>query len=182
MNLLNLPSRDEEGKLQVVIESPRGSQIKLKYDPKRELFTISRPLILGLSYPFDWGFIPGTRAPDGDPLDAMVLLDYPTYPGVVVPSVPIGVVKISQKGDEGGRENNDRIIAVPVQAPRFDGLRDARELPLRAREELEQFFVCAVLFEQKDLKLLGWDGPSAAEALIRKSVEAARKAAHGAQG
>jgi inorganic pyrophosphatase len=175
MNLLKLPPRDEDGHLQVVVESPKGSHLKLKYEPELKAFTLGRPLLLGLSYPFDWGFIPGTKAPDGDPLDAMILLDHPTYPGVVVRCVPVGVVKLSQQDKEGGgRERNDRIIATPLSAPRFDDLRDARKLPARTREEIEQFFLSAVVLEQKGEELLGWDGPEAAEALIEKAIAAAR--------
>ncbi|APR74779.1 Inorganic pyrophosphatase [Minicystis rosea] len=173
MKLAEIPTRDEQGHVRVVVESPRGSRAKLKYEPSIEAFVLSRPLVLGLAYPFDWGFIPGTRGPDGDPLDAMVLIDLPTHPGVVIASHPLGVLEITQKSERGGREHNDRILMTPVNAPRFEGLRDARELPERARKELEAFFVAATTFEDKGLEIVSWTGPEAADELVRRGSKAA---------
>lgn len=173
MKLDRLPPRDKKGNLHVVVESPRGSRVKLAYDPELGCVTLSRPLPLGVVYPFDWGFVPGTRAADGDPVDALVLLDVPTFPGVVIACEPIGVLQVEQNKKSGsGRERNDRLLVVPVKAPRFDGLRDARELPDRAREEIEAFFRTAVLFEDKDLTLLGWGGPDEAERLVDEGTRA----------
>jgi inorganic pyrophosphatase len=175
MNPSKLHPRDARGRLHVVVESPRGSSVKLRHDPELDAFTLARQLSLGVTYPFDWGFVPGTRAPDGDPLDAMVLLDAPTWPGVVHVCEPIGVVRVSQVRDEGrGRERNDRVIAVPVKAPRLDGIRDARDLPDRTREEIEQFFRIAVIMEDKEVALEGFDGRDAAEALIGEAIAAFR--------
>lgn len=175
--LHKLPARNKRGEIHVVVESPRGSAVKLKYDPKLGAFTITRPLILGVSYPYDWGFIPSTRAPDGDPLDAMVLHDAMTYPGVVIPCVPLGVVKLSQKKKKGGgRERNDRVIAVPVGAPRFAEIRDARDLPERVRKEIGQFFLAAVALTDKEAELLGWDGPEAATRLVTETAKVRRRA------
>ena len=170
MTIDALPPRNQEGRLHVVVESPRGSQVKLKFEPKLGAFTLSRALPLGVNYPYDWGFIPGTHAPDGDPLDAMVLLDVPTYPGVVLVCEPIGVLEVEQRAEHGGVERNDRILAMPVGAPRLD-TRDARELPARTREEIELFFQTVVALECKDLKLLGWGGPSAADKLIEQALK-----------
>src|SRR4051794_32583753 len=89
VDLISLPTYDRDGALLVVVESPQGSPLKLKYDSELAAFTISRPLVLGLRYPFDWGFIPSTRMADGDPLDAMVLGDTPCFPGVVLRCRPI---------------------------------------------------------------------------------------------
>jgi len=74
-----------DGSINVMVESPRGSAIKFKYDQNDRAMTVSRPLPLGLVFPFDWGFIPGTRAADGDPLDAFILWDGSSYPGSSFP-------------------------------------------------------------------------------------------------
>ena len=165
MDLTKLPARDREGNVHFVVESPRGSGLKLKYEAELGVFVLSRTLALGVTYPFDWGFIPGTLAPDGDPLDAMVITDTPSYPGVVLACAPIGVVRLEQDEKEG-RERNDRVIAVPVKASRFDGIRDHHDLSDRMREEIQQFFVAAVFFAGKNVKLLGWGGREEAMALI----------------
>ena len=87
----------KDGELRVIVEVPRGSSVKLNYKPKLRSFVVSRALPLGLTYPFDWGFIPGTKGDDGDPLDAIALHETATYPGVILPCKPIGMVEISEK-------------------------------------------------------------------------------------
>ncbi len=173
-----LPPRTRDGRLLVVVEAPRGSQVKLKFEPDLGAITIGRPLPLGVHYPFDWGFVPSTCAPDGDPLDAMVLNDVPTHPGIVIPCAPIGLVKVSQRKRSGrGRERNDRVLAVPLDAPRFDDLRDARQLPARTRAEIERFFLTAVYFAKKEAQILGWTGPREAERAIAKAIREAERPA-----
>ncbi|EYF04962.1 inorganic diphosphatase [Chondromyces apiculatus] len=174
MDLSRLPPRNAKGHVHVVVESPRGSSVKLKYDAALQAFTLSRPLPLGVTYPFEWGFIPSTSAADGDPLDAMALLEGPSYPGVVLACIPIGVVRVEQDADDGsGRQRNDRVIAVPVTSPRIEGIRDAVDLPERVRAELQQFFLTAVFFQRKNATLLGWAGHTEAEALIDESTRRA---------
>jgi inorganic pyrophosphatase len=177
-NLTKLPPRDDEGNLHVVVETPKGSAVKLEYDPKLKAMTLSRALVIGLHYPHDWGFVPSTLAEDGDPLDALVLSDCGTAPGVVLTCKVIGVIRVSQKKESGsGRERNDRVLVVPVKAPRADGLEDPRNLPKRTLKELEQFFLDVDDLTDKDAKIEGWDGPKAAAACVDEAVERATKAA-----
>jgi inorganic pyrophosphatase len=164
-SLLHLPAIAAQGVFNVVIESPRGATAKLKYDPELEAFRLGRPLPLGLAYPHDWGFVPGTRGPDGDPVDALVLSEGTTYPGVVVRVRPIGLIAVEQRAAGGGRERNDRILGVPEKAPRA-AYRSADELPGRVRDELEKFFLDVTHFEKKDVKILGWEPAAAAIALV----------------
>jgi inorganic pyrophosphatase len=149
----------------VVVESPRGSAVKLKYSPDLGAMSISRPLMLGLTYPCDWGFVPSTEGPDSDPIDAAIWWDVTTYPGVVIPCRALAVVRVEQnRAEHSGRIRNDRVLAVPVAARR------EVDLPARVRQELEQFFIAATLLEGKDVRILGWDDGEAAVELIRSSA------------
>ena len=163
MDLATLPPFITPTTFRVVVESPRGSTVKLKYDPALGVMSLSRPLTHGLIYPFDWGFVPGTQGPDGDPLDAIVIWDTPTFPGVVLPCRALGIVHIDQREPgKSARQPNDRLVALPLKAPRFDHLRSVRDLPKRTREEIEQFFLASTALEKKDVRILGWEGPAAA--------------------
>jgi inorganic pyrophosphatase len=170
-DLTRLPLRGRDGAFHVVVESPRGATVKLKYEPELGAFTVSRPLVHGLRYPFDWGFIPSTEASDGDPLDALVYWDQSTYPGVVLPCRALGVLKVDQKKKRGGgRERNDRLLVVPVIAARAQNLHSLKDLSRREREELEHFFTAAVAFADKDVRILGWEGPQAAERKVKEAA------------
>ena len=163
----NLPTYDRDGFVRIVVESPRGSLMKLKFEPELQAFVFERALQLGVTYPYDWGFIPSTRAEDGDPLDAMVLFDAPTWPGVVIPGTPIGLISMTQRdGKKAPKERNDRVIALAANDKRYA---DVSELPKRTREELEHFFIAATALEEKDARILGWAGPDAVLRLLRSS-------------
>src|SRR5215510_12618161 len=139
-NLINLPAFTEDGDVCVVIETPRGSRAKLAYDPKLKTFTLSKSLLVGLTYPHDWGFVPSTRADDGDPLDVMVIHDGATFPGLVVTCRVIGVLQIEQKS-KNKAERNDRLFAVPLRSHSERALKDVRDLTTPIQEELEKFFI-----------------------------------------
>jgi inorganic pyrophosphatase len=159
-----------DGSLNVVVESPRGAAVKFKYDPELDRFVMSRPLPAGLTYPHDWGFVPSTRASDGDPVDALIAWDGASYPGVVVPCRTIGVLEVEQTNPSSrARERNDRVVLLPVKAPRHEKVRTVFDLSDRWRGEMEAFFLAAAAFEGKDPKVLGWNGPREAEALIRRA-------------
>jgi inorganic pyrophosphatase len=173
MNLAAIPAFDSDNSFHVVVEAPRGSQLKLKYEPRWEAMGVSRPLPLGVTFPFDWGFIPSTQAADGDPLDAMVLWDVPSYPGVVLTCRAIGVLQVEQNRtnhDPSERVRNDRILAIPLEARREHDLEDATTLPERVRLELEQFTIAATALEGKDVRVVGWGDARAALELVRMSA------------
>ena len=160
---------DDEGNLRVVVETPRGATVKIDYDAAHAVFAVARALPLGVAYPYDWGFIPGTRGEDGDPLDALVLHEASTYPGVVLSCRALGMVALTQRGRGRARERNNRIIALPTFNDRLGDVQDHTRLPPRMREEVEQFFATATFFTGKDVKLEGWRSAKAAEAFIRTS-------------
>jgi inorganic pyrophosphatase len=168
-DLTRIPLHGKKGSYNVIVESPRGSTVKLKYEPMLGAFTISKPLVRGLRYPFDWGFVPSTLGPDGDPLDAMVYWDIVTYPGVVLPCRPLGILKVDEKKKKKNtRQRNDRLLMVPVSADRAEHLLSHQDLSRREREELEHFFLTVTAFTSKDVRILGWEGPEAAAAMLEK--------------
>lgn len=153
-----------------MVESPRGARLKLKFDPAQNALTLSRPLPMGCVYPFDFGFVPGTTAEDGDPLDVLVYWDVPAVPGLLLECRPLGVVELTQYSrKKGSRERNDRLIAVPLQAERQKDLRSFRDLPVRVRAEIEQFFISSTFFSTKAPKILGWRGPAEALKILAQA-------------
>lgn len=163
-----LPTWDEKGVLNVIVESPRGSGVKLKYEPEIGAMTMSRPLPLGVTFPFEFGFVPRTRAEDGDPIDAAVLLDVATFPGVVLRCRPIAVLRASQRGTKG-RVRNDRLVTIASEDRRRAHVKDVTELEAREKNEIERFFVAAVALEGKELELLGWGDARAARDAVEKA-------------
>jgi inorganic pyrophosphatase len=153
-SLDRLPTRAEGGCVNVIVESPRGSRLKFEFDPKAGTFTVGRPLPLGMSYPFDWGFIPSTRAADGDPIDAMILNDVATYPGVLVHCRPIGMVELLQSESGGRPEPNNRIVLLPEWRDAY--LEEASDLPADVRAQIENFFVSTAKFTDKRVRIKGW--------------------------
>jgi len=166
-NLLKLPTWADKDHVFAVIETPRGSICRLDFDPKQRVFKLAKPLMAGLAYPYDWGFIPSTKAEDGDPLDVLVIHDAKTYPGVVMRCRPVGILQVEQKS-KGKKKRNDRIFAVPDRSPLETDLKDIRHLPSRAHEELEQFFRATDALQQKELKFLDWHGPEYAVRTIER--------------
>jgi inorganic pyrophosphatase len=166
-NFLKLPTWADNDHVHAVIETPRGSRCKLDFDPELKVFTLAKPLLPGLTYPYDWGFIPSTKAEDGDPLDVLVIHDAQTYPGVVLRGRPIGVLEVLQNS-KGKEERNDRVFMAPDDSPFEGDLKDIRDIPKRSREELEEFFRATNALEAgKELQFLGWHGPGHATKLIK---------------
>jgi inorganic pyrophosphatase len=124
----------------------------------------------GLAYPYDWGFIPSTKAEDGDPLDVLIIHDAKTFPGVVLRCKPIGILEIEQKR-KGNKERNDRVFAVPDRSPLESDLNDVRNLASRAHDELEKFFLATNALEEKEIDFLGWRGPEHAIDTIKRLSE-----------
>lgn len=165
---LSLKPFDAKGRVQMIVETPRGSAIKYKLDEESGLFTVSRSLTEGLNYPFDWGFIPGTRSEDGDPVDALCLHYDASFPGALLPCRCVAFVDVDQKS-KAGRVRNPRLILEPA----WEGantIGPASELSERAKRELEYFFLNATLFTGKDARIVGWQDAEAADAYLRNSI------------
>jgi inorganic pyrophosphatase len=173
-NFFNLPPFAENGDIHVVVETPRGSHAKFAYDPKLESFTLSKSLLTGLTYPHDWGFVPSTKADDGDPLDIMVIHEAATFPGLVVTCRVIGVLQIEQKSKKKS-ERNDRLFAVPRNSHSEQSLQDVDSLTKPIREELEKFFIATDELEDKKLKIIGWKGPKVAVQAVKDGAKSFAK-------
>ncbi len=174
-DLTTLPARPAKGAFHVVVESPGGSRVKIKYDPKLRAFKFSRPLVTGLHYPFDWGFIPSTAAPDGDPLDAMVFSDLPTFPGVVI-ECRTGSDSPEAEPERGGGTRAQR--SLDRRADQNAAVRvvsEAEHLPLRWRLELEEFFLAATRFENKNAEVLGWASAAEGDRMVDRCLAGASR-------
>lgn len=155
--------------LRVVVETPAGSSMKLGFDPEAGGFTAVRELPLGLVYPFDFGFVPGTAAEDGDPVDAIILHAKAGFPGVIVPCRLLGMIVFRQREGEHPQKpiTNNRLVAVPAFHDSF-GSALADSVPERVRHELESFFRSSVLFTDKEPVVSRWaDAHSAHTYLAR---------------
>jgi inorganic pyrophosphatase len=172
VNLTKLPTFKDREKniLRCVVETPAGSSCKLDYDPETKAFELAHDLIKGLTYPYDFGFLPSTLGEDGDPLDVMLIHDATTVPGLLVPAKLIGVLELIQNED-GKAIRNDRVFAVPIKSHREDDIRDVDDLSKRTRRELEKFFIATDELEDKKLEILGWKGPKAAEKLVQEGMD-----------
>jgi inorganic pyrophosphatase len=154
--------------IDAVIEIPRGSRNKYEIDEATGALRLDRVLYSSVHYPTDYGFIPDTRADDGDHLDVLVVVEEPTVPGCVVRARPVGVLKMR---DEKGEDF--KIIAVPVADPRFDGVDELSELHPHWLREIENFFdVYKTLEPNKRVSIDGWGGRDEAWA----AINACRKA------
>src|SRR5947207_15290750 len=107
-NLIKLPSWADKDHIYAVVETPRGSRAKLSFDPTLHAFTLSKPLLAGLTYPADWGLMPSNHAPDGDPLGALITHGAATYPGLVPTCTPSGSLEVEQT-EKGKKERNGRV-------------------------------------------------------------------------
>jgi inorganic pyrophosphatase len=126
--------------LRVVIETPKGSRNKFAFDPKEHIFQLKKVLPAGMTFPYDFGFVPSTRADDGDAVDVLVLMDEPAFPGCVLTCRPIGVIQ-GEQGDKGDKQRNDRIIAIEKDAHSWAQTKTTDDLGKQFCKELEEFFV-----------------------------------------
>lgn len=169
MKLKEIPAL-EEGLIHVIIETPRGSQSKYTYDPKRETIELSKVLPMGTVFPFDFGFIPNTQAEDGDPLDVLVIVDQPCFPGCLLKCRPIGILKAKQKEKGGEKVRNDRLVAVADCSIEFADLKNIRSLNKNMITEIENFFIDYNKHEGKSFKPISWNGPKEAVRAIREHM------------
>ncbi len=156
--------------LNVIIETPKGSRNKYTFDDKWEIFKLGGILPLGASFPFDFGFIPQTLGEDGDPLDVLILMDEPAFPGCLIPARLIGVIEANQTED-GKTVRNDRLIAVACKSPTHSDLKTLDDLNENLIEQIKHFFISYNEAKGKKFEPLGQYGISKAERLILAGVK-----------
>jgi inorganic pyrophosphatase len=164
-----------DGTFQVIIETPKASRNKYSYDPEQGIFTLSKVLPEGMVFPYDFGFLPQTLAADGDPIDVLLLMDVPAFPGCLVPSRLIGVMEGEQL-DGKKKVRNDRLIAVATLSQAYKDWKKLRDLPDQFMTQLEAFFVNYHGLEGKKYKLLGCKDTKIALDLIKKAEKAGSRA------
>lgn len=176
MNLLKkLPPFDREsGNLNVIIDTPKGCRSKFGFDMKRETYVLKGVLPQGALFPFDFGSIPGTVAEDGDPVDALVLMDEPAFSGCLIESRLLGVIEAEQTED-GKTERNDRLIAVAAKSQTHAEMKSLDDLSPVLLKEIEHFFISYNRERGKKFRPIGRYGPKRAEQLVKKQKRRGRK-------
>ncbi|WP_456454081.1 inorganic diphosphatase [Methanopyrus sp.] len=149
-----------------VIEIPRGSRNKYEYDEERGYFKLDRVLYSPFHYPLDYGFIPRTLYDDGDPLDILVIMQDSTFPGCVIEARPIGLMKMLDDSDQ-----DDKVLAVPTEDPRFKDVKDLDDVPKHLLDEIAHMFSEYKRLEGKETEVLGWEGADAAKEAIVHAME-----------
>lgn len=162
------PIDKKDGHLQVIIETPAGSRNKFAYDPDQGIFTLKAVLPAGMTFPYDFGFLPQTLAPDGDAIDVLLLMDEPAFPGIAVRARLIGVIE-GEQIDGKKRIRNDRLVAVADANHMYANIRRLKDLPSKWIKELQNFFVNYHALEGKEYRLLGCKGIDAAMRLVKKA-------------
>jgi inorganic pyrophosphatase len=152
----------------VIVETPQGSRNKLKFDPQLELFQLSHVLPAGMAFPYDFGFLPHTTGGDGDPLDVLVLMDAPAYPGCLVETRLIGVLEVEQREQDGKVVRNDRLIGVAKESTLHAATRDLDDVTPALLGEIEAFFGQYNRLDGKEFRVLHRRGRAAAEALVER--------------
>ena len=165
-------------KVNVVIETPKGTRNKFSFDPKLQVFALSAVLPVGASFPFDFGFVPRTLGEDGDPLDVLMLMDEPAFPGCMLQARLIGVIEAKQTED-GKTIRNDRLIGVATESHLHRRLRSLKEVDPRLLDEIEEFFESYNEMKGAKFKPLGRFGPKRARALLAAGLKKAKKSRRG---
>jgi inorganic pyrophosphatase len=168
------PVRKDQSTIRVVIETPKGSRNKYAFDVEEKVFTLKKVLPVGMAFPYDFGFIPSTRADDGDPVDVLVLMDEPAFAGCVLECRLIGIIEGEQQ-DGKKKIRNDRIVAVEQGNHSYATVKHIDDLGKPFVRELEEFFVNYHELTGKQYKILNVRGPREARRRIDDGRKAHRK-------
>ncbi len=169
MDLSRIPAQPKAGLINVLIEIPAGSKNKYEFDKDMNAFALDRVLFSSVMYPYDYGFVPNTLADDGDPLDGMVMMDQPTFPGCVIAARPIGMMEMIDGGDR-----DEKILCVPEEDPRYAGIKSLKDIHPHRLDEIAEFFLTYKNLEKKAVEVLGWKDVESVMPLVEQCIKAAQ--------
>jgi inorganic pyrophosphatase len=168
VDLSRIPAQPKVGLLNVLIEIAGGSKNKYEFDKDMNALALDRVLYASVRYPYDYGFVPNTLADDGDPLDGMVMMDEPTFPGCVIAARPIGMLEMIDGGDR-----DEKILCVPDKDPRYANIKSIKDVPQHRLDEIAEFFQTYKNLEKKQVEILGWKDVDAVLPLVEQCIKAA---------
>jgi inorganic pyrophosphatase len=166
MNLLHdIPAGDKET-MNVIVEINKGSKNKYEIDKKTGLIALDRVMHSAQDYPFDYGFVPQTLWDDGDALDVVLLTTYPLFPGVLVRARPVGIMHMVDGG-----EADEKMIAVPVDDPRFKEVQDLKDINPHTLKEISHFFATYKQIQNKEVQVGEFEGKDVAQEAFARSMK-----------
>ncbi|WP_448532942.1 inorganic diphosphatase [Parathermosynechococcus lividus] len=167
LDLSRIPAQPKPGVINVLVEIAGGSRNKYEFDKDMNAFALDRVLYSAVNYPYDYGFIPNTLADDGDPLDGLVMMDEPTFPGCVIAARPIGMLEMIDSGDR-----DEKILCVPAADPRYAEVKSLKDVAPHRLEEIAEFFRTYKNLQKKITEILGWRDVDAVQPLVEKCIKA----------
>lgn len=153
----------------VIIETPKGSRNKYAFDPQTGHFKLSKILPEGMVFPYDFGFVPFTRAADGDPIDVLVLIEETTFPGCQLECNLVGVIEAEQRELNGRRNRNDRLIGVARASLVYANIGNINELNPAVVDQIEAFFVNYQKLRNVQVEVIGRCGPERAYEILQQA-------------
>lgn len=166
MNLLHDISAGTKDEMNVIIEIPKFSKNKYEIDKETGIIALDRVMHTAQDYPFDYGFVPQTLFDDGDALDVVLITTYPLAPGILVKARPVAIMEMTDNG-----ERDDKVVAVPVEDPRFDAIQDITDLNPHFQKEMTHFFETYKKVQNKEVSIGTWHGKDKAHEAFIASVE-----------
>lgn len=165
---------DKRAGIQVIIETPKGSRNKYAFDPKQRIFQLKKVLPAGMAFPYDFGFVPSTKAEDGDPVDVLVLMDEPAFPGCLLKCRVVGIIE-GEECEKEQTERNDRVVAIEEENHSFAHVKHVDDLGKKFVRELEEFFVNYHELSGSKYRILNVRGPHEARRRIQDGLRGNRK-------
>ena len=172
----HLPALDADDltTIHVVIETPKGCRNKYAFDEERRLFVLKKVLPAGMAFPYDFGFVPSTRAEDGDPVDVLVLMDEPAFPGCLLTCRPVGLIE-GEQGTKKKKIRNDRIVAIETENHSYTHITHVEDLGKPFIHELCLFFINYHELSDEQYRVLAVKGPRAARDRVRVRMKEGRR-------